>query len=320
MKRVAVIGTGGMGTFHARALIDLPDVELAAVADPYPSDEIRSLGVPVHTDALACAAEGWDGVVIASPDDTHAELTLTALDAGSRVLCEKPLSHDLAGARDVVEREMADGVRRVQLGFMREYDPAHRAVADQLGDLGRLHLLRSTHRNVNAVARPPKVVIVQSMIHDIHTTHWLAGPVAEVQARGIERPGGMTHVLLVLGLASGASAVIEFSDEAWAYEVEVEITAAGGMVTTSAPQRPRLRVDGAHVTPIGLDWFGWFAEAYRIQDAAWVASLTEPSATGPSAWDSLAAQIVAEAADASLAKGGEVVPAFVGPVPELYRR
>ena len=320
MKRVAVVGAGGMGTFHARTLLELPGVELAAVADPFPSAAVRALGVPVETDPAACVSAGWDGVIIASPDETHAELTLAALDAGSRVLCEKPLSHDVAGARAVVDREAADGVRRVQLGFMREYDPAHRAFAERLADLGDLHLLRCTHRNANEVARAPATVIVQSLIHDIHTIHWLGGEVVDVTARTVERPGGLTHVLLVLGLASGATATVEFSDNTFAYEVEVEATCATGMITTAPAPRPRLRIDGSHVTPIGLDWFGWFAEAYRIQDAAWVQSLADPEAVGPSAWDGLRAQWVADAALASIQNDAARISLDPSATPELYRR
>jgi myo-inositol 2-dehydrogenase/D-chiro-inositol 1-dehydrogenase len=317
VKQVAVIGAGGMGRFHAATLLGLPGIELAAVADPFPHADLDKLGVPVRTDVAACAAHGWDGVVIASPDETHAELTLTALDAGSRVLCEKPLSDDLAGARAVIDKEASIGERRVQVGFMRVVDPAHVALADQLAALGDLHYLRCSHRNTNEVARPAGVVIVQSLIHDIHTVHWLAGRVVDVDARLMPRPGGLTHVLLVLRLASGATATIEFSDDSYAYEVEVEATAANGMVTTSAPQRPRLRIDGDHRTPIGLDWFGWFADAYRIQDRRWVASLDDPEASGPSALDGLAAQLVAEAGLTSLTQGG---PVAVQPhdTPEVY--
>jgi len=319
VKQVAVIGAGGMGRFHADTMINVPGVKLAAIADPYPHPDLERFDVPVSTDVHACAAEGWDGVIIASPDSTHAELTIAALDAGSRVLCEKPLSDDLAGARAVIDKEVSIGQRRVQVGFMREFDPAHLAFAAQLADLGDLHYLRCSHRNTNEVARPPEAVIVQSLIHDIHTIHWLAGRVVDVDARSTPRPGGLTHVLLVLRLASGATATIEFSDDTYAYEVEVEATAAKGMVTTSAPQRPRLRIDGDHRTPIGLDWFGWFADAYRIQDRRWVASLDDPEATGPSALDGLAAQLVAEAAVTSLIQGGPS-PVSDHNTPEVYHR
>jgi len=303
-----------MGRFHADTLAALPGVELAAIADPFPHPDLQAHeanGVEVTTDTDECAARGWDGVVIASPDDTHAALTLLALDAGSRVLCEKPLSHDLDGAHAVIAKEVELGQRRVQVGFMREVDPAHAMLAAQLPALGDLQYLRCTHRNTNADARPAETVLVQSLIHDIHTIHWLAGPVVDVDARAISRPGGLLHVLLVARLESGATATVEFSDNTYAYDVEVEVTAENGMAMTSAPQRPRLRVDGDYRTPIGDDWFGWFADAYRIQDRNWVESLSAPSATGPSAADGLAAQLVAEAALSSIARGSGFKPTSI---------
>ncbi len=318
MKRVAVIGAGGMGRFHAETLMALPGVEVAAIADPFPHPDLDGYGVLVTTDVEACAGQGWDGVVIASPDDTHAELTLLALDAGSRVLCEKPLSHTLEGARAVMEAEIALGARRVQVGFMREVDPAHTALVAQLATLGELHYLRCTHRNTNAEARPPEVVVVNSLIHDLHTARWIAGDITEVDARVTARPGGVDHVLLVLRMESGVTTTVEFSDNTYAYEVEVEATAADGMVMTSVPQRPRLRTGGEYRTPIGDDWFGWFADAYRMQDRQWVASLHDDEAGGPSVADGLAAQLAAEAAIESIAHGTPVsVESFV--LSEIYQ-
>lgn len=309
VKTVAIIGAGGMGQFHAATLAALPGVELAAICDVHTETAATlaaKYGTELATDPAAVAAAGYDGVVIASPDDTHAELTLASLRAGSRVLCEKPLSNTLAGAQAVVDAEAALGERRVQVGFMREFDAAHLGLAKELTNLGEVQYLRCTHRNTNAIARPPEVVLVQSLVHDIHTVHWLAGPVTSVDARAIERPGGLSHVLLVLRMESGATATVEFSDNTYAYEVEVEATTERAMVTTSAPQRPRLRIDGDHRTPIGDDWFGWFADAYRAQDRAWVDSLYGPSAIGPSAADSLAAQKVAEAALESMRVDSEI--------------
>lgn len=321
MKGVAVIGMGGMGRFHAETLRAIPGVGLAAVCDPLESSArtaAEEFGAPWNLDPMAVASGGFDGVVIASPDHTHAELTAAAINAGSRVLCEKPLSHDLAGAEDILAMEEALGRRVVQVGFMREYDPAHASLANALGS-GPLHYLRCTHRNTNVDARPPEIVMTQSVIHDIHTVHWLTGSsVTEVAARVHERPGGLDHVLLVLTLSTGATAAIEFSDRGYAYEVEVEATIPGGRVTMAQPQQTFVRHEGDVRRTVGTDWFDRFAEAYRVEDRIWADSLREPAAVGPSAWDGLRAQDVAEAALASISSGA---PVAVGERarPEIYR-
>jgi myo-inositol 2-dehydrogenase/D-chiro-inositol 1-dehydrogenase len=63
------------------------------------------------------------------------------------------------------------------------------------------------------------------------------------------------------------------------------------------------RRKGSLDTYIGPDWFAWFAEAYRAQDQAWVASIAAGAAVGPSAWDGLVAQHVVEAIIRSLTTG-----------------
>ncbi|HEY5423590.1 MAG TPA: Gfo/Idh/MocA family oxidoreductase, partial [Ilumatobacteraceae bacterium] len=90
--RLAIIGAGGMGTFHARSLMALPNAEIVAVADVR-EESARALadvvGGEPGTDALAITArDDLDGVVVASPEDTHEALVMAAFTNGTRVLCE----------------------------------------------------------------------------------------------------------------------------------------------------------------------------------------------------------------------------------------
>jgi myo-inositol 2-dehydrogenase / D-chiro-inositol 1-dehydrogenase len=96
---VGVIGTGVMGSEHARLLgRETPGAHLAGVFD---ADAARAQA------AAACAAvfsdpqslilsDRIEAVIIASPDAAHAELTLACLKAGKSVLCESRLSGDQA--------------------------------------------------------------------------------------------------------------------------------------------------------------------------------------------------------------------------------
>lgn len=322
--RIGVIGVGGMGEFHARTLAALARVELVAVADPYRPNADRvaaDLGCAASYDPMAVATDtSLDAIVIASPDATHPDLAIAGLDAGHWVLCEKPLATNLADARRVVDAELAVGERRIQMGFMREYDPAHRQLQAALADLGRLDAWRSVHRNVNDAPRPIAQIVGQSLVHDFHSVHFVTGePIVEVHGF-CGRPIGDSyrHVVAMCRTESGLQAVIEFDDCGFGYEVTVDVLAEHGDAATGEPLRALVRRDGSKLKVIGPDWFAYFAEAYRIQDAAWVASIRAGRATGPSTWAGVRAQAVVDAVLESITTGATVaVPQ--DDVPAIYR-
>lgn len=313
-----------MGAFHARTLAGLAGVEVVAVADPHEPNALataEAVGAEPLTDPMALASSGdLDGVVIASPDWTHPDLAIAAAERGAFVLCEKPLATTVADARRVVDAELALGRRVIQLGFMREYDPAHVQVAAELPSIGRIDYVRAVHRNAGDDPRPLDRVVCQSMVHDIHSVRFLTGEeITSVAgfASGPSPNGGYRHVLAVCTLASGAHAALEFDDTAFAYEVSVEVVGADGDVLTGSPVRATRRRGGSLDVHLGTDWFGWFAEAYRIQDAAWVASIREQRATGPTVWDGYVAQVVVDAILRSL-ETGRSEPVDVPAPPDLY--
>src|SRR6185369_9277781 len=54
-------------------------------------------------------ADGIDAVAIMTPNDTHYPFAAAALDAGLDVVCDKPVTHDLAQARDLAARARDKG-------------------------------------------------------------------------------------------------------------------------------------------------------------------------------------------------------------------
>jgi len=321
--RVAVIGAGGMGEFHAHTLAAHPRVELVTVVDP---DASRADLVAAATGSTArsdpngaAASDETDAVVIASPDETHAELALAALAAGKHVLCEKPLATTVGDAERVLAAEVATGARRLQLGLMREYDLAHTQVRDALGELGAPHFMRCVHRNTNGEwTRPLDVVIGQSAVHDLHTVRWLSGEdIVAVSGFGTPRPGGWQQVTLICEMASGWHAIVEFDDDGFAYEVSVEVAATDGRVISGTPTTATVGQAGATARHIGDDWFGRFADAYRREVDAWVRGLHDGEVTGPSAWDGVVVQRVVQAAIDAVETGHRVV-VEAGNRPDLY--
>lgn len=310
--RIGLIGAGGMGSFHARTLAAMPGVRITAIADAVPAvaEQLAAeVGAESTTDGAGLfVGTDLDGVVVASPDDTHAGLAVAAIAAGMPVLCEKPLATSVEDARRVVDAEAAAGRRLLQLGFMREYDRAHQQLVTALAPLGSIHHVRCVHTNANAFERSAEVVVGQSIVHDIHTIRFLTGQeIVSVAAGATHRPSGaIRHVLVLARLAGGAHATVEYDDAGYAYEVLVEAIAEEGSVLSGAPTRPTIRREGAISQPVGTDWFARFADAYRAQDADWIASIRAGTAVGPTAGDGLAAHAVVEAILDSLRTGGSV--------------
>lgn len=320
MIRVAVVGVGGMGACHARHIHDLAGAEVCWVADP---DE--QAGRALACDVGACwTSDGFaaiadcDAVVIASPDRFHAGYLDAALAAELAVLCEKPLTADLADAQRIVAHEVSVGRRLVQVGFMRVYDERHIQVSEALTSLGPVNHVRCVHRNTRAEARTVRRILVESIIHDIHTVRWLAqAEIVEVMTTAVQRAGQTRFVLLACRLGNDGVATIEFDDAAAGYEVSVEVSAEHGNVLASEPNRALVRHAGSVSALIGDDWFAPFLETYRLEMRAWLNSVTSSNATGPTVWDGYAAQAVVEAAVAS-EQSGHPEAVHLDDQPSLY--
>ncbi len=110
---VGLIGPGGMGTGHCHALNQLREpnnLETVAVADCWQkrADKAATLvGFPnVYQDyRKVLDHQEIDYVTIATPEHWHARMTIDAMDAGKAVYCEKPMTHTLPEAVQVMAKQ-----------------------------------------------------------------------------------------------------------------------------------------------------------------------------------------------------------------------
>lgn len=319
---VGVIGCGGMGSWHADNVARQPGLSVVACADVVTSSAVAvadRLGARTEDADALILDDDVDAVLIASSDDSHARYATAAIAAGKPTYLEKPLGATLAQAKEILDGELAAGQKFVRVGFMRELDPAHAQVAAELGQLGPITRVRSVHRNVDQTVRSVEDLFAQSLIHDIHTIRWLSGQeVSAVRVHVMERSDGYRDVLMVCPLVSGAVGLIDFEDQGFAYEVQVEVTAEAGMATTVAHPRAITKRDGRETIGVGVDWFSRFEEAYRLVIEQWALSIQTGEFTGPTVWDGYAAQVVADTAIESIRTDTEV-PVNLPPIPDLYR-
>lgn len=145
MKRLkaAVIGMGFIGFAHVEALRRVPYVDVVAIADPFGAQEkAAQLGVPAgYADYVemmdVCKP---DCVHICTPNSTHMEIAMAAIQRGIHVVCEKPMARNADEAEQMVEAVKQSGVIGA-LNFHNRYYPIpyrmRRMV--QEGELGEIY-------------------------------------------------------------------------------------------------------------------------------------------------------------------------------------
>ncbi len=221
--RILVAGAGSFGREHLRTLAAMDDVVLAGVAD-------------VRSEAARAAAERWqvprcsvdaaaliaelrpDGVVVATPGDTHVALTRAALELGIPVLVEKPVAMTVAEARALAQVEAAS-TGFVLPGHILRFSDAHRRVAEiaQSEAVGPLLWLGARrHRDDDHALRYPDIdPVFMTMIHDIDLALWITGAGVS-QVRALRRPAGAQRALTTL-LAEGEGGVVWQLATAWTF-------------------------------------------------------------------------------------------------------
>ena len=111
-KGAAVIGYGGMGSWHTRHMLNSDVVELKGIWDIDEARRIAAVENNIHAyssleDLLS--DESVELVTVAVPNDDHKSLCIKAMEAGKNVICEKPVAMNLCELKDMVEASNRTG-------------------------------------------------------------------------------------------------------------------------------------------------------------------------------------------------------------------
>jgi predicted dehydrogenase len=136
--RWGILATGGIANSFTEDLALLPDAEIAAVGSRTLDAAQRfaaAHGIPrAHGSWAELAADPEvDVVYVATPHSAHHEAARLCLTAGKAVLCEKPLTLDLASAQDLATVAQERGVFLMEAMWMRTI-PAIRRIAELVAD------------------------------------------------------------------------------------------------------------------------------------------------------------------------------------------
>lgn len=157
--RLGFLGTGWIGRMRLEALSRLPNVEVAAIADP--SAQERASAARLAPEAALSSSldelleQPLDGIVIATPSALHAIQAIRAFERGVAVFCQKPLGRDAAEVRAVVDAARAAD-RLLGLDLSYRHTRAMQAIRGLIarGDLGAIRLVDLVFHNAYGPDKP----------------------------------------------------------------------------------------------------------------------------------------------------------------------
>ncbi len=182
--RVAVIGVGYLGKFHAEKYARMPDVHLVGVVDcDLPS--AQAVATRLGSEAFVHHRELFDrvdAVSVVVPTSDHFAVARECLTHGIDVLIEKPMTTTLAEADELIR--LADGHGRImQVGHLERFNPAVQALRDIVG---RPRFIESHRLGIFKQRCTDVSVVLDLMIHDIDLISSLVqSEVCHIHAAGI---------------------------------------------------------------------------------------------------------------------------------------
>ena len=320
--RIAVLGVGMMGAFHVDALSNRIRGAQVSVINDFFADKAAEVAAPIGALVVDDPIEAIDhpevdAVLIATPGAAHDEQVNACLDRGLPVLCEKPLTADIASSYRIVQREAELGRQLVQVGFMRRFDAEYVALRKLItdGGLGNPLMVHCIHRNA-AVGDHfnSEFMMRDSVVHEVDAVRFLLDEeITSVQViRGVATsiaPEGTSDPMLVVFETEGGRIV---TDEIYVrtqvgYEVRTEVVGERGSACIGLDQNLQVKSGdgrwGGQLTPGFVERFG---AAYDTELQRWVDAARAGTVDGPGAWDGYAAVAVCEAGVEAVRTGAKV--------------
>ena len=255
MLKIGIIGAGRIGKVHLESIsYHVKNATVTAMADPFMNEEteklIRSYGVSKVTKDYKDILndKDIDAVLVCSSTDTHAAISIEAINAGKHVFCEKPVDHSIEKIQAVADALKEHPNIKFQVGFTRRFDHNFAAIrkAYDDGKIGEAHILKITSRDPEppnpAYIKVSGGIFLDMTIHDFDMACFLTdSDVEELYVNSavlvdpaIGEQGDVDTAIITMKMANGALAVIDNSRKAaYGYDQRAELFGSKGMVATS---------------------------------------------------------------------------------------
>lgn len=255
MLKIGIIGAGRIGKVHLESFsYHVKNATVTAMADPFMNEEteklIRSYGVSKVTKDYKDILndKDIDAVLVCSSTDTHAAISIEAINAGKHVFCEKPVDHSIEKIQAVADALKEHPDIKFQVGFNRRFDHNFAAIrkAYDDGKIGEAHILKITSRDPEppnpAYIKVSGGIFLDMTIHDFDMACFLTdSDVEELYVNSavlvdpaIGEQGDVDTAIITMKMTNGALAVIDNSRKAaYGYDQRAELFGSKGMVATS---------------------------------------------------------------------------------------
>jgi len=316
--KIAVIGTGRMGSVHVRNIVQhIPEADLVAICDirldvaQAVADELGIERVVEDYHELLADPE-IDAVLIAASTNAHDYIMKDSAAAGKHIFCEKPLALELDKIDEALEAVEKAGVK-LQVGFNRRFDKSFQKVKEIVasGEIGRPCILHIISRDPEVPAmefmRVSGGMFLDMTIHDFDMARFQVGDVEEIYAIGgvliepeLDEFGDIDTNIVTLKFANGAVGSIDNSRQAvYGYDQRLEVFCSNGTAFAENDRENttvKAKPDGFHSSRIPHFFMNRYAPCYVEEVRQFLECVREDKPTPINGQDGRAAVVLGYAA------------------------
>lgn len=200
--KMALVGCGHMGKIHLQKLSSFDEIQIVGIVD-VDTKRANDLAQPINVPAFNNYKKllgNVDGVIIATPTETHYQIAKDFLKSGTHILLEKPITSRQDQAQELIDLAQARQLI-LQVGFLERFNPA----ISKILPIIKKPLLIESRRSSEFTGRSTDIdVVLDLMIHDIDLILSIVREdVCDIRAQGVS---------FITDKLDMASARIEFSN------------------------------------------------------------------------------------------------------------
>ena len=200
--KMALVGCGHMGKIHLQKLSSFDEIQIVGIVD-VDTKRANDLAQPINVPAFNNYKKllgNVDGVIIATPTETHYQIAKDFLKSGTHILLEKPITSRQDQAQELINLAQTRQLI-LQVGFLERFNPAFSKILPII----KKPLLIESRRSSEFTGRSTDIdVVLDLMIHDIDLILSIVREdVCDIRAQGVS---------FITDKLDMASARIEFSN------------------------------------------------------------------------------------------------------------